>query len=141
MKFIVVDDNKTFREGVKFYLENILQHEVIHMASDGLEFLKIENKRDADIIIMDIEMPNMNGIDAVKIAIWEQSDLNFIAVTNYSDKAYLDELIGAGFKSCIFKSNIYDELEKAINAVKKNQLSFPKKMNIRSGLINLDSNE
>ncbi len=130
MKFIVVDDSKTFREGIKFYLENMLHHEVIDMLSDGLEFLQFKNKYDADIIIMDIEMPHLNGIETVKKAIWDNQYLKFIAVTSYTDKAYLDELISAGFKSCVFKSNIYDELDQAIEMVMNQKYSFPNDINL-----------
>jgi DNA-binding NarL/FixJ family response regulator len=131
MKFIVVDDDKTFRDGIKYYLGNILNHEVINMAADGLEFINLENMHEADIILMDIEMPKLNGIKTVKKALWENSFLKFIAVTNYTDKAYLIELISAGFKCCVFKTNIYEELESAIKAVVNNELFFPKDINFK----------
>jgi DNA-binding NarL/FixJ family response regulator len=130
MKFIVVDDNKTFREGIKYYLENILFHEVIGVATDGEEFLKMKNSHESDIILMDIEMPNLNGIDTIKKALWNNSYLKFIAITNYTHKAYLLDLITAGFKACIFKQNVYDELENTINAVIKNQMYFPRNINL-----------
>ena len=130
MKFIVVDDNKTFRDGIKYYLENILSHEVIGVASDGKEFLKMKNNHEADIILMDIEMPNLNGIETVKKALWDNSYLKFIAVTSYTETAYLLDLLSAGFKACIFKQNVYDELENAINAVVSNQIYFPRNINL-----------
>jgi len=130
MKFIVVDDNKTFRDGIKYYLENILFYQVIDVASDGKEFLISKHIHLADLILMDIEMPNFNGIETVKRALWENSFLKFIAVTNYTDKAYLIDLLGAGFKACVFKQNIYDDLENAIKAVENNKLYFPKDINI-----------
>jgi DNA-binding NarL/FixJ family response regulator len=125
MKFIVVDDNKTFRDGIKFYLENILSYEVIGVASDGEEFLKMKNSHEADIILMDIDMPNLNGIETIKKALWENNRFKFIAVTSYTDKAYLLELISAGFKGCVFKSNIYDELENTIFKITANKSCFP----------------
>lgn len=133
MKFIVVDDNQTFREGIKFYLENILNHTVIDIASNGLEFLNLPNRNEADIILMDIEMPHLNGIETVKKAIWDNQYLTFIAVTSFIDKAYLDELIEAGFKSCVFKSNIYTELQEAIKAVVQKNLFFPKNITLQNG--------
>jgi DNA-binding NarL/FixJ family response regulator len=131
MKFILVDDNRTFRERIKYYLENILNHEVICMAENGEEFLAMECKYEADIILMDIEMPKLNGIETVQKALWENSHFKFITATSYTDKAYLNELIGAGFKSCIFKTNIYDELQDAIIAVMNKKLYFPKELGIK----------
>ena len=129
MKFIVVDDNATFRDGLVYYLENILEYKVIGEASNGEEYLGLKNAYEADIILMDIEMPKLNGLQTVKKALWENQYLNFIAITSYTEKAYLIELIEAGFKSCVFKSNIYEELEEAINAVINKQLFFPKDIN------------
>ena len=126
MKFIVVDDNKTFREGIKYYLECILSYEVIGVACDGEEFLKMENIHEADIILMDIEMPKLNGIEAAKKALWDNTTIKFIAITNYIDRAYLLDLISVGFKACVFKSNIYEELEEAILKVLNKKFYFPK---------------
>ena len=134
MKVIIVDDNKTFQESLKYFLENMFSYEVVGMANDGEEFLKINNVHKADIILMDIQMPKLNGIETVKKALWEYQFQKFIAITNYTDSAYLLELISAGFAGCVFKSNIYDELEKAIDAVLKNQLYFPKDIVVKKDL-------
>lgn len=66
MKIIVVDDNKTFRDGITYYLENVLKHEVISTAENGTDFLHLNNAHEADIILMDVEMPGVNGIEAAK---------------------------------------------------------------------------
>ncbi len=134
MNFIIVDDNKTFRESLKFHLESTLNYTVLNEYEDGVSFLDSENIHLADIILMDIEMPKMNGIEVVKKALWENSFLKFIAVTSYTDKAYLLDLLGAGFKACVFKSSIFEELEKAIIAVQHKHFYFP-------GDINLEDNK
>ena len=126
MKLILVDDNKAFREGIKFYLECILHHEVIGMASNGKEFLDLNNKLEADAILMDIEMPLMNGIEATKLALWEWEGLKVIAITNYRHMAYLKDLILAGFRACIFKDKFYDEFDNTIFRVLEGDLVFPK---------------
>ena len=130
MKLIVVDDNNTFREGIKYYLENILNHEVIGLANNGAEFLSLRNKHQADIILMDIEMPVMNGNHAAREALWENRSLRFIAITSFKDKAYLKDLIYAGFKACIFKDRIYDDFETTLNDVMNDKMSFPNKINL-----------
>lgn len=130
MKLIVVDDNKTFREGFKYYVENLLNHEVIGEASNGFELLKLNNKQLADVIIMDIEMPDMNGIEAAKEVLSEMNTLKLIAITSYTDKVYLRELLNAGFRACIFKDNIYNEFEDALDRVMNNRLKFPIKIKI-----------
>lgn len=125
MNFIIVDDNITFRDSLQFFIETSLKQNVIGIFSDGLEFLENSNNHLADIILMDIEMANLNGIDAVKKALWENPFLKFIAITSYTERAYLLDLLDAGFKGCVFKTKIFDELEKAIYEVNNGNYYFP----------------
>jgi DNA-binding NarL/FixJ family response regulator len=136
MKVIVVDDNKTFREGITYYLENVLNYEVINTAENGTEFLLLENTHEADIILMDVEMPGLNGIETAKKALWDSSFLRIIALTSYTEKAYLSELIQAGFKACIFKSEVYDNLEKTFEKVLANKICFPKSIKFSKNIKN-----
>ena len=125
LKILLVDDNKIFRKGIKFYIENILQYDVIEECTNGEEFLNSENIINANIILMDIEMPKINGIEASKKALWKMPTLKILAITNYKDKAYLTELIGAGIKGCVFKDDIYNELEKAIRTILAGDIYYP----------------
>jgi DNA-binding NarL/FixJ family response regulator len=129
-KVIIVDDNDTFREGIKFYLENILSFEVIALLKNGEDFLESGNMNKADVILMDIEMPKLNGIKTTKMALWQWKSLCIIAITSYQDKAYLSEFLGAGFRGCVFKENIYQELDTAIKTVLNGQYYYPKNMNL-----------
>ena len=79
-------------------------------------------------------MPEMNGIEATKRALWKDKDIKVIAVTNYQDKAYLKTLISAGFRGCVFKNNVFEELESALKKVYEMKFYFPKD-------IQLDYNE
>ena len=125
LKVIIVDDNKTFRESFKFYLEEILHHRVTGMAGNGEEFMKLNNSVYADVILMDIEMPEMNGIEAILKSLWKNPHTNFIAITSYKDKAYLTELIEAGFKGCIFKEDIHENIQEALSTVREGKLFYP----------------
>lgn len=130
IKIIIVDDNETFREGIGFYIEKILSYEVLTVHSNGKDFIDANQYRNADIVLMDIEMPKLNGIEATKQAIWNYNKLLVIAITNYQDKAYLSEFIGAGFKGCVFKENIYEELGNAIDSVMDGKLYYPENINL-----------
>lgn len=130
LKIIVVDDNETFREGICFFIEKILFHEVMSVHADGKEFIDANQYKNADIVLMDIEMPNMNGVEATKKAIWNHNSLAAIAITGYQDKAYLSEFIGAGFKGCVFKENIYDDLNNAIENVINGRFHYPQNINL-----------
>ena len=125
MRVLIVDDNPQFRESLEIYVTMRLGYEIIGSFKNAFEFLESKELHSANIILMDIELPEMDGIEATKKALWKRHDLNVIAVTNYQDKAYLDALINAGFKACVFKNNVFDELDIAIKKVLKKRLYFP----------------
>lgn len=130
LNIILVDDNNTFRKGISFYLENMLNHKVIAECEDGQSFLEDVHTSDADLVLMDIEMPRLNGIETIKRHLWANRDAKAIAVTNYEDKVYLTELIGAGFKGCVLKKNIYNELAAAIEKIMSNKIYFPENIKL-----------
>jgi DNA-binding NarL/FixJ family response regulator len=128
VKLILVDDNIPFRSALKKLLEIQYGCEVIAEASNGEEFLKLTNITYADIIIMDLMMPVMDGLTATKKVTWQYPFLSIIAVTMHYDKAYLLDLITRGFKGCIFKSELYDKIHEAIITVLKGNLFFPREL-------------
>jgi DNA-binding NarL/FixJ family response regulator len=126
LKFIVVDDNITFLNGIIMYLKEILHHEVIGYALDGKAFLgQKDNFSSADIILMDIHMPEFNGIEATKMFLNIYNNAKVIAVTNFPDTVYLKELVYSGFKGCVFKDRIFEDLPAAIECVQNQKLFFP----------------
>ncbi len=133
MDIIIVDDNNTFKEGLKDFIETGLGYTVTATFEDGEQFLKNTEYHKADIILMDIEMPNINGIEATKQALWKWDYLKVIAITNYQTKAYLIELVSAGFKACVFKNSVFNELDKAIDKVCKGALYYPPTISIKNG--------
>lgn len=129
-KIIIVDDQPIFREGLKLYLENELGHLVISEAKNGKEFIKLSNLHQSDIILMDIEMPEMNGLDASKKILKRYPYLNIIAITMYQDKAYLKDLIERGIKGFIHKSSTFDEIGEIMDMVYNNGLCFPENLKL-----------
>lgn len=124
LKIIIVDDNETFRKGIAFYVGTMLKHKLIAELEDGEQFLSLPNAVEADVVLMDIEMPNINGIETIKKYLWMNRELKAIAVTNYEETVYLTELIEAGFKGCVLKKNIYKELDDAIKYVMQGKVYF-----------------
>lgn len=124
-KVVLVDDNEPFRDALKNVLVNKFNAQIIGEASNGSEFKKLNNLHMSDIILMDVMMPDVDGITLTKEALWANSKLKFIAITMHYDNVYLDSLLGAGFRGCIFKSNIFSEIEQAIETVIAGRLYFP----------------
>ncbi|MEI7503328.1 MAG: response regulator transcription factor, partial [Paludibacter sp.] len=114
---IIVDDHLIFRQG----LSNIITTEnlatVIGDASNGKEFLDLLKHLTPDLVLMDIDMPYMNGMEATSIALEMVPDLKIIAVTMFGEEEYYYKMIDLGVKGFILKTSGINEIEKAIHDV------------------------
>jgi len=124
MTFIIVDDNATFRNGLKFYIEEVLNHKVIATAETGDEFLSIPNIYEADIVLMDNAMPIINGIDVSKIYLMYHPELKIIMLTQQPELLTLKQLIESGILGCVDKKEIENQLELAIKNVIEGKIFF-----------------
>lgn len=123
-KIIIVDDNQTFRQSLVLLvtIENIA--EVVGKASNGIELMNLLPDTKPDLILMDIDMPEMNGIEATQKALEIMPDLKIIVFSMYGNEEYYSKMIDLGIKGYLLKScNIYD-FEKAIRDVMKGKNYF-----------------
>jgi len=127
-KIVLVDDHILFRDGLKYVLEQNDQVKVIAEASDGLEFLGLLPGLSPDVILMDISMPRMNGIDATERALKDYPDLRIIGLSMFGDEQYYMSMIQAGAKGFILKESGYDELITAIMKVMNGDNFFSNKI-------------
>lgn len=125
MKIILADDNEIFREALIMFLEKELHHLVIAEHSNGRDLLNNQLLINADIILLDIEMPILNGIQTMKEINKLNNWMKAIAITDYYEKAYLEDLIVNGFKACVFKDSIFEKLEQALIKVHNGEIYFP----------------
>jgi DNA-binding NarL/FixJ family response regulator len=123
-KVIIVDDHDMFRAGVKVLLNNTKTIEVLAEARNGLEFLNILEKQVPDVVLMDISMPVMDGIEATKQGLITKPDLKVLALSMYGDEEYYFKMVRAGVKGFVLKSSGIGELEKAIIEVSNNNNYF-----------------
>lgn len=116
-KLLIVDDHKMFRSGLRFILSDIPEIEIIGEAANGLELLEILKDNVVDIILMDINMPKMNGIEATSEALKIDPTLNIIVLSMHGEEAYYDQMIAAGVKGFLLKNSDVDELKLALHAI------------------------
>ena len=121
---IIVDDHLIFRQGLKSLVtfENIAT--VIGEASNGIEFIELLSNLKPDLVLMDIDMPRMNGMEATQKALELMPDLKIIAFSMFSDEEYYYKMIDVGVKGFILKSSGISELEKAIQDVMMGESYF-----------------
>ena len=124
-KVIIVDDHKVFRKGLKIIIEDYEFAEVVAEASTGEEFLKIIEQTEADIVFMDINMPNINGFEATRKALEKKRSLSIIGMSANDDIASITEMLSSGAKGYLEKDVDYDEIHQAIKylAQQKNYFS------------------
>jgi DNA-binding NarL/FixJ family response regulator len=123
-KIIIVDDHLIFRQGLKSIItsENIAT--VIGEASNGIEFIELISKMKPDIVLMDIDMPHMNGLDATEKAMQLIPELKIIIFSMFSDEEYYHKMIERGVKGFILKTSGINELENAIHEVMRGESYF-----------------
>lgn len=129
MKIFLVDDNDNFRTSLKIFLEGHLQYEIIGEANNGKTFMEM-NPNGVDIILMDINMPELGGMETTKMSMWKNRNLKIIAVSQYKDSVDLEQLIGVGYKGFVSKTNLYRDLENAIRIVSKGGFFFPDELEV-----------
>ncbi len=116
---IIVDDHEIFRNGLKMVLGKLKYVNIIAEASNGQEFLELLPDHDPDIVLMDIEMPEMNGIQATEKALDQNPDLKIIALTMFNDDEYIQSMIDAGVRGFLIKNIKKDILDRALQEVSK----------------------
>lgn len=124
----IVDDHKMFREGMKLLLSMQGFVNKIHEASSGEEFLGNLSIVESDVVLMDIEMSGMNGIEAVAQAVQKNPDIKIIALTMYGDDQYFNKMLDAGAKGFVLKSAGIEQLSEAIQSVANGDYFFSEEL-------------
>jgi len=114
---IIVDDHVIYRKGLRTVLNEIPFVKVIAEASNGKELLRILKTNPADIILMDINMPEMNGIEATKKVLEKYKETDIIALTMHEEIGYFNKMIEAGATGFLLKKTNKEQLEAAIKSV------------------------
>ena len=118
INIVIVDDHKIMRDGIRAILSTDKTFKIVHESENGediISYLEKEYKK-VDVILMDISLPNLNGIDTTSIILKLFKNTNILALTMHDEEAYIVQMIKAGAKGYILKDAGRDEL---ITAVKK----------------------
>ena len=124
----LVDDHPIFLKGLTMLLNEVDEFKVIGEAHNGLEFLADLPHKSADVVLMDIRMPHMDGIEATKLALQQKPDLNVIALTMFGEQKYYRLMAEAGAKGFLQKDVGKDELVAAIQRVGNGETYFSERV-------------
>jgi DNA-binding NarL/FixJ family response regulator len=128
IRIIIADDHQLFRNGLKILLNAFPEIEVAAEASNGLEFLKILKNTKADIALMDINMPEMDGIDATREGLKINPEIRIIALSMYGEEEYYYKMVDAGAKGFLLKDSDISEVKEAILTIFKGGSYFSQEL-------------
>jgi len=116
IRVLIADDHAVFRSGLRVLLENEEDIEVAGEAGTGPEALKKVQELSPDVLILDINMPEMNGTTVAEKALTDQPDLKIVVLTMYEDEHYLQELLKLGINGYVLKKSTRTDVVQAIRA-------------------------
>jgi len=117
IRIILADDHTILREGLNSSLQKREDMEVVGQASNGMETVEMAKELTPHVIVMDIGMPDLNGIEATRQILRDSPDVKVIGLSMHSGKRFVTEMFKAGAKGYLPKDSEFDELVEAINAV------------------------
>lgn len=121
MRILIADDHGIVREGLKSLIEHQSDMKVIAEAEDGRAAVELAKELCPDVVVMDISMPTLNGIEAARLILQENKNIKVIALSMHSDKHIVMEALEAGASAYILKSYLFDELIRALETVSQDR--------------------
>ena len=122
MNLLIADDHQLFLEGLNMLVSRIEEVQLVRLARNGKEVLDICNEQPIDLILMDLEMPQLGGIEATEIIKRAFPDIKFIAVTMLNDYNTIKKVLRSGMDGYVVKNLGMAELQKAIETVMNGQI-------------------
>jgi len=128
LRIILADDHKLMREGLRSLLESEPDMTVIAEAEDGISAVKLAAKLSPDIILMDISMPGLNGIEATLQILAGNASIKVIALSMNTERRMVSQMLNAGVSGYVLKDNAFEDLVRAIHIVAANSIYLSPKV-------------
>jgi len=119
IRIILVDDHKITRQGLRLLVEKQKDMQVVAEAQDGRSAVELVDKLEPDLVIMDVTMPDLNGMEATRQILTRSPDVKVIALSMHSDSLFVTEMLKSGASGYLLKDCAFEELVRAIYSVIK----------------------
>jgi two-component system NarL family response regulator len=116
MRVLLADDHRIVREGLRAILERDAWCSVVGEAGGGREAVQLARALEPDVVVMDVAMSDLNGIEATRQILANAPHVRVVALSSHSDRRYVKAILGAGACGYVLKANAYDELRRAVEA-------------------------
>ncbi len=119
IRLLIADDHEMMREGLKSLLGKESSIEVVGEAENGEQTVEMARKSGVHIVIMDVSMPDLNGIEATRKIVADNPNTRVVALSGYANKEFVREMLSAGASAYVLKKRAYEELTRAVAEVMK----------------------
>jgi two-component system, NarL family, response regulator NreC len=124
LRLVLADDHNMMRSGLRLLLEREAGFSVVGEASDGREAIEITDAQTPDVVVMDVAMPNLNGIEAARRVTTSHPDTSVIILSMHSDESYVLRALNAGARGYLLKDSAESDLIAAVYAVSEGKAFF-----------------
>ena len=128
IRILLADDHNVLRDGMRLLLERQPGFTVVGEASDGREVVQLAKEQSPDVVVMDIAMPNMNGIEATRRIMEKNPETGVVILSMHYDESYVIRSLKAGARAYLLKDAVKTELISAIQAVVQGRSFFSPKI-------------
>lgn len=128
LRVLLADDHEIMRQGLRLLLEKHSDMEVVAEANDGQEAIELAGQLKPDVVVMDVNMPGVDGPDATRRIVSDKPDTRIVALSMHSKKGFIIEMLKAGASGYVLKENAFSELVNAINTVMGNEIYLSSKI-------------
>jgi two-component system, NarL family, response regulator NreC len=128
VRILLADDHTVMRAGLRTLLERQPNLEVVGEAEDGRQTVQLASSHVPDVVVMDIAMPNLNGVEATRRMVSKQPNISVVILSMYSDESYVMRALEAGARAYLLKDSAVTDLIRAIEAVSQGKSFFSPKI-------------
>ena len=121
VRVLLADDHTLIRAGIRALLESVLGMEVVAESGDGREALELIEKHTPDVVLLDIDMPGLNGLEVARRAAGASPRTRLVILSMYADPAFVRQALQAGVKGYLLKGAVVSELPLAIQSVMRGE--------------------
>jgi len=117
IRVVIAEDQTILRQGLRSLIEQSEEIKIIGEAADGREAVELVGDKHPDIVIMDVAMPNLNGIEAARLIKKKYPESRVLALSQHADEPHVRRMLQAGARAYLQKESIFEELAQAIHEV------------------------
>lgn len=128
LRVLIVDDHKIMRDGLRSLIESETDMRVIAELEDGKSAVALAAKLSPDVVVMDVSMPSLNGIEATRRILEQRPGTKILGLSMHADKQYVGSMLAAGACGYLTKDCAFDELVRAIRATAEGQVYVSSKI-------------